>query len=218
MSHTDWRAAAACRHEDPDLFFPLGTTGHAAVQAEQAKAVCRRCPVAEACLAYALAANVGEGIFGGLTDKERTALRRAARRHKRAQAVTRPTKPEPKPRPKKTMRSAWNASAHPLKNGHIVWRGAATVYADGRTHTPKQAAFILDRGRRPKGMILPTCGERECVNPAHLADEAERTRCGTRPGYQKHLREGTEPCAPCRRANTDADNRLRWTGTTKAAL
>ncbi|WP_069773060.1 WhiB family transcriptional regulator [Streptomyces sp. LUP30] len=41
--------------------------------------------------------------------------------------------------------------------------------------------------------------------------------CGTRPGYQKHLREGTEICGPCRQANTGADNRLRRTGTTKAA-
>ncbi|MFE3169298.1 WhiB family transcriptional regulator [Streptomyces sp. NPDC059224] len=42
-------------------------------------------------------------------------------------------------------------------------------------------------------------------------------KCGTRPGYQKHIRERTEICGPCRQANTDADNRLRRTGTTKAA-
>jgi hypothetical protein len=45
----------------------------------------------------------------------------------------------------------------------------------------------------------------------------EPAKCGTRAGYQKHLREKTEICAPCRQANTDADNRLRRTGTTKAA-
>jgi hypothetical protein len=45
----------------------------------------------------------------------------------------------------------------------------------------------------------------------------EPAKCGTRGGYQKHLREKTEICAPCRQANTDADNRLRRTGTTKAA-
>jgi hypothetical protein len=42
--------------------------------------------------------------------------------------------------------------------------------------------------------------------------------CGSRGGYQKHLRDKTEICAPCRRANTDADNRLRRTGTTKALV
>lgn len=45
----------------------------------------------------------------------------------------------------------------------------------------------------------------------------EPAKCGTRSGYQKHLREKTEICQPCRQANTDADNRLRRTGTTKAA-
>lgn len=42
-------------------------------------------------------------------------------------------------------------------------------------------------------------------------------KCGTRAGYKRHLREKTEICAPCRKANTDADNRLRRTGTSKAA-
>jgi hypothetical protein len=45
----------------------------------------------------------------------------------------------------------------------------------------------------------------------------EPAKCGTRAGYQKHLREKTAICGPCRQANTDADNRLRRTGTTKAA-
>jgi hypothetical protein len=44
----------------------------------------------------------------------------------------------------------------------------------------------------------------------------EPAQCGTRPGYQRHLREHTAICGPCRQANTDADNRLRRTGTTKA--
>ncbi|MFD5709538.1 WhiB family transcriptional regulator [Streptomyces pharetrae] len=130
------------------------------------------------------------------------------------QAVAIPAEPK-QPRPKRTLRGVWNTCSRPLGNGHIQWTGAAKVSVNGRMHTPKQISFALDRGRRPQGMILPTCGEPRCVHPAHLADEAERTRCGTRPGYQKHLREGTEPCEPCRRANADADNRLRWTGTTK---
>jgi hypothetical protein len=41
-------------------------------------------------------------------------------------------------------------------------------------------------------------------------------KCGTRSGYQRHLREKTQICAPCRQANTDADNRRR-TGTTRIA-
>ena len=45
----------------------------------------------------------------------------------------------------------------------------------------------------------------------------EPAKCGTRSGYGKHLREQTEPCPPCRQANTDAYNRLVRTGTTKVA-
>ncbi|MFD3955868.1 MULTISPECIES: WhiB family transcriptional regulator [Streptomyces] len=41
--------------------------------------------------------------------------------------------------------------------------------------------------------------------------------CGTRGGYQKHLREHTAICTPCRQANADADRRLRNTGTTRVA-
>ena len=38
-----WRSTAACRDTDPDLFFPVGTTGPALVQIAQAKAVCSEC-------------------------------------------------------------------------------------------------------------------------------------------------------------------------------
>ncbi len=40
----DWRHDSVCRDEDPELFFPIGTSGPALLQVEQAKSVCRRCP------------------------------------------------------------------------------------------------------------------------------------------------------------------------------
>ena len=43
----DWRHRAACRDEDPELFFPIGNTGPALLQIEEARAVCRRCEVVE---------------------------------------------------------------------------------------------------------------------------------------------------------------------------
>jgi len=78
----NWREHAACSHEDPELFFPIGTTGPALVQEEQAKAVCRHCPVQEQCLRWALDTRQTIGVWGGTSENERRALKRrtAARR------------------------------------------------------------------------------------------------------------------------------------------
>ena len=76
----DWVHRASCRDEDPELFFPLGTTGPAAAQVAAAKAVCNRCEVREVCLEWALATNQDSGVWGGLSEEERRALRRARRR------------------------------------------------------------------------------------------------------------------------------------------
>ncbi|WP_418960406.1 WhiB family transcriptional regulator [Streptomyces tritici] len=78
-----WRAAAACQEVDPDLFFPVGTGSSALVQEEEAKRVCRRCPVREPCLRSALAQpHPPSGVWGGLTEAERRALERPARRYR----------------------------------------------------------------------------------------------------------------------------------------
>ncbi|MFJ6889587.1 WhiB family transcriptional regulator [Streptomyces californicus] len=86
--NTNWRVDAACRDEDPDLFFPTGTTGPAIVQVEEAKAVCRRrCPVMETCLDWALDNGV-QGVWGGTDEDDRRRIhRRAARRRLKQQAV-----------------------------------------------------------------------------------------------------------------------------------
>ncbi|MCX5401491.1 WhiB family transcriptional regulator [Streptomyces sp. NBC_01335] len=76
----NWRTRAACREEDPDLFFPIGSTGPALVQTEDAKAVCRTCPVREQCLRWALDNNQDAGVWGGLAEDERRALKRRDRR------------------------------------------------------------------------------------------------------------------------------------------
>ena len=72
----DWRHRALCRDEDPELFFPIGTTGPALVQIEQAKAVCQRCPVVQSCLDWALRSGQDSGVWGGLSEDERRALKR----------------------------------------------------------------------------------------------------------------------------------------------
>jgi WhiB family redox-sensing transcriptional regulator len=77
----DWRDEAACLGEDPELFFPVGTTGRALDQIEQAKTVCKQCPVAQECLDWALDTNQDAGIWGGTSEEERRTIRR--RRQKR---------------------------------------------------------------------------------------------------------------------------------------
>lgn len=73
----DWRQRAACRDLDPELFFPVSEIGPGAHQADRAKSVCAGCPVRTACLEYALDNGLDHGIFGGTTETERRALRRA---------------------------------------------------------------------------------------------------------------------------------------------
>lgn len=72
----DWRHEAACLAEDPELFFPLGNTGPADEQIKDAKAVCRRCDVTEICLRWALDTRQEFGVWGGLSENERKAMRR----------------------------------------------------------------------------------------------------------------------------------------------
>src|SRR6187200_3083796 len=76
----DWRHKAACLDEDPELFFPIGNTGPALLQIEEAKQVCRRCEVRDACLQWALEAGQDHGVWGGLSEDERRALKRRAAR------------------------------------------------------------------------------------------------------------------------------------------
>jgi WhiB family redox-sensing transcriptional regulator len=71
----DWVQKALCKDEDPELFFPVGATGPAASQIRAAKAVCIRCPVRLECLEWALATAQDAGVWGGLSEDERRALR-----------------------------------------------------------------------------------------------------------------------------------------------
>ena len=75
----EWLSAAACRQHDPELFFPLAEIGPGKAQVEKAKAVCAQCPVASACLAWALDLSFSHGIWGGTTESERAGLSRRQR-------------------------------------------------------------------------------------------------------------------------------------------
>jgi WhiB family redox-sensing transcriptional regulator len=74
-----WRSRPACRGSDPDLFFPVGTTGQAIQNTESAKQVCQECEARSECLEFALTARIEYGIWGGTSEDERRRLSRARR-------------------------------------------------------------------------------------------------------------------------------------------
>lgn len=75
----EWHGGALCAQiGDPDLWHPGKGDG-----GREAKAICARCDVREACrdwaLGYEAAGHTAFGIYGGLTAQERTQIRRAPR-------------------------------------------------------------------------------------------------------------------------------------------
>ena len=72
----DWRFRGACSKEDPDLFFPIGRSGPAPLQIQDAKALCHICPVPQECRQWALDSGEDAGVWGGLSEEERCAIRR----------------------------------------------------------------------------------------------------------------------------------------------
>ena len=67
----DWRKLAACRHADPELFFPVSASGPSLDQVTQAKAICGGCPAWRHCLAFALHTRQDHGVRGGTSEHER---------------------------------------------------------------------------------------------------------------------------------------------------
>jgi WhiB family transcriptional regulator, redox-sensing transcriptional regulator len=72
-----WMSRGACRHEDPELFFPISEVAEQLVAA--AKAVCGACSVRASCLAFAVETRQ-DGIWGGTTSGERHTVRQQVAR------------------------------------------------------------------------------------------------------------------------------------------
>lgn len=79
-----WQHKALCSQTDPEAFFPEkgGST-------RDAKQVCARCEVREQCLQWAIEHDERFGIWGGLSERERAAIRRNTRNVRDAAAVRR---------------------------------------------------------------------------------------------------------------------------------
>ncbi len=77
---TTWGGLAVCLQPDalkdasvpgPDLFYPSRPNNDPGIlQGEEARDICRRCPVADLCLRAALNCREESGVWGGLTEPE----------------------------------------------------------------------------------------------------------------------------------------------------
>ena len=76
----DWRHRAACLEHDPELFFPDRADSETW---EEPRHICRTCDVINECLKHAEITNSREGMFGGLTPKERASRHRTKVRNAR---------------------------------------------------------------------------------------------------------------------------------------
>jgi WhiB family redox-sensing transcriptional regulator len=67
----NWNTMGNCRSGDPDRMFVTGAAQ------QKARLVCRNCPVLKQCLAMALTEKIKYGVWGGTTERERRAIRKA---------------------------------------------------------------------------------------------------------------------------------------------
>lgn len=86
-SDVEWRKEAMCRGEDPELFYTESNGSLGAIHNQEAKNVCARCPVWQACLREAFQMNDFYGVRGGMTGREREAVARQANTARKAAAV-----------------------------------------------------------------------------------------------------------------------------------
>ncbi|MFI1472080.1 WhiB family transcriptional regulator [Streptomyces wuyuanensis] len=170
-----WRRTAAClTAPDPEIFF-ADTSQKKTI--EQAKAICRRCPVALRCLIDAMNAEQATsryGIFGGATHGQRRRL--AQQMDKTGQTLQAAAERfiDRLHRDDDLLDEAYAQRTEQIEDGHVRWTVVSTMLTvAGKVYTPMQLAFIVGHGRRPDGVVR-NCGMRGCVAADHLTDTAMR--------------------------------------------
>ncbi|UFU02349.1 WhiB family transcriptional regulator [Ruania suaedae] len=76
MDVWEWQYQGACRETGDEQFFhPDGERGASRRRRDaNAKAVCAQCPVIEQCREHALSVREPYGVWGGLSEDERSAI------------------------------------------------------------------------------------------------------------------------------------------------
>jgi WhiB family redox-sensing transcriptional regulator len=69
--NTDWMTRGKCKEMDPAIFFPSDGVG-----VQVAQRICRECAVKDACLEYALANRIDNGVWGATSERQRRRLLR----------------------------------------------------------------------------------------------------------------------------------------------
>jgi hypothetical protein len=174
----DWRDDAACRGSNNDAWFPQPGSLQGV---RAAKDVCFACPVIFQCAQFALRTRQDDGVWGGLSEGQRTNLikKRRTADFENLDSVRRLVLNSLRQElnPIGSLRDLWDEHTHDLPGGHIGWKGESSSFTfRGISYTPKQLAFLLDRGHKAVGIVrrVPECPVVECVNPRHLADNHER--------------------------------------------
>ena len=76
----EWRSQALCRGMDTNIFFEDGSEdadkSDAFFKREHAKSICAKCPVSAPCLDFALDNDIRDGIYGGVTYRNRLTIKR----------------------------------------------------------------------------------------------------------------------------------------------
>lgn len=139
----DWRARGTCAgSDDPELWFPVGQSGPARAQEAEAKAICADCPVRQDCATWALDVGEDHGVWGGLSEDERRALRRRAHR-----------KPSKSARLPVAMRALGALQAGQLYTGSEIGEAVGTTPAGsgGAVGSLLSARIIERHGEKPSG-------------------------------------------------------------------
>ncbi|MFD3741620.1 WhiB family transcriptional regulator [Streptomyces sp. NPDC058629] len=161
MNSRNWRGSEACRTEDPELFFPKGTDAASMDGADAAVRICRRCPAMEACAEWAIDTRQDHGVWGGLTEQDRAALRRHGRIPQKRTPI----------QAFASIQDAYGALAQ--KDGrHVIWTGGNEVRIGSVRMTPNQVAWRARRRTPPVGRVFTDCDRDGCVR--HLNDQAMR--------------------------------------------